>query len=228
MFQDNTVRVMCGQYSLSSPLPSHPFAASLRFRVPCASTVTKLVIIFSQRRDCAGLCPTGARLAHRMFLLLIDGPQAKTSRGIACGQRACLTHACIHLNDSPRAILDATTQLHDQIVAIREHRRALKTALAQVHGARSSEPHTLLVSLEALGDSDDESDEEEDNLGDLDIRASALSLAETADGSMQFFGTGPSSLALERRAPAPMLPTASTLVSWITFRSFSRLRLITR
>jgi hypothetical protein len=195
------------------PPPSYRFPAFLRFRLPRASAGPKPVMIFSQRRDCAGLCPTGARLIRLMFLFLIDGSQARTSRRKARGQRACHQLTVIHLKDSLRAVLDATTHLHEQIAAIREHRRALQTALAQVHGARSSEPHTLLVSLEALGNSDDESDEEEDKISDIDIRASALSLAETADGSMQFFGTGPSPLALERRAPAPMLPTASTPVS---------------
>jgi hypothetical protein len=124
------------------PPPSHLFPSSLRFRVPCTSAVTKPVIIFSERRNCAGLCPNGARLARGMFLWLIVGPQARTSRRKARGQRACHMPAVIHLNDSPRAVLDATTHLHEQIAAIREHRRALQTALAQVHGARSSEPHT--------------------------------------------------------------------------------------
>jgi hypothetical protein len=87
--------------------------------------------------------------------------------------------------------------------------RTLQAALAKVHGARSREPHPLLVSL-ALEDSDDEEDEEEHEVADLDIRVGAISLAENEDGSMQFFGSGPSPLA--RRAPASMVSTAATLV----------------
>jgi hypothetical protein len=64
------------------------------------------------------------------------------------------------------------------------------------------------------GDSDDEIEDEDDDLAELDIRVSALSLAETEDGSMQFFGTRPSPLA-RRAAPASMPPTASSPVSQI-------------
>jgi hypothetical protein len=93
--------------------------------------------------------------------------------------------------------------------------RTLQTALAQVHGARSGEPHPLLVALSALEEEEDEADEEEDDVTDLDIGVGALSLAETEDGSMQFFGTRPSPLA--RRATSPMLPTAATMVRLATF-----------
>jgi hypothetical protein len=86
-----------------------------------------------------------------------------------------------------------------------------------VHGARSSEPHPLLVSVRTLGESDEEeSDQEEDGLANLELRIGALSLAETDDGSLQFFGTRPSPLA-RRALPAPTLPTASNVVRRATF-----------
>jgi hypothetical protein len=105
---------------------------------------------------------------------------------------------------------DANAHLHKQILAIRERKRLLQAILAKMHGARSSEPHPLLVSLNTVSDSDDEFDEEEDTLDDLITRTDVLSLAEAEDGSMQFFGTRP--LPLARRASAPMPPTVATMV----------------
>jgi hypothetical protein len=120
-------------------------------------------------------------------------------------------------NDRPSAVIDATAHLHEQITTLGDRRRALQTALAQVHAARSSEPHPLLVSLDALGDSDDEVDGEKDRMPVLDIRMGALSLAEAEDGSIQFFGIKP--YPQTRRAlPALMLPTrTSASVRWATF-----------
>jgi hypothetical protein len=105
--------------------------------------------------------------------------------------------------------------LHEQIAAIRERRSQLQTALAQVHGARSGEPHPLLVSLDALGGSDGEDNDEEEDIVELDVRAEALSLEQTEDGSMQYFGPGPSPLA--RRAPAPTLTATSIIVRQAVF-----------
>jgi hypothetical protein len=160
--------------------------------------VRRLLLIIFQ---CDHLLIYGYRHAHH------SGGQAVS----ALGQRIRF----VDLNDCPSAVLDATAHLHEQITIIRDRRRALQTALAQAHATRSSEPHPLLVSLDALGDSDDEVDEEQDRMPELDIRVGALSLVEAEDGSIQFFGIRP--FPLTRRAlPALMLPTTSASVRWAT------------
>jgi hypothetical protein len=139
--------------------------------------------------------------------LLTKNMQARTLRQRARGQCIFLTIAVFVLNHCTSAVLDATTHLHEQLAALRKHRSALQTALAEVHGARSTELHPLLVSLGAL-DSDEEPDQNEDDLGDLDIRVGTFSLAETVNESIQ-----PSSLGLARRASTQILPTVSMGVS---------------
>jgi hypothetical protein len=152
--------------------------------------------------------------------------QAGTPRRRARGQYACPTSAILSLNDCVSAVLDATTHLHEQIVALREYRSALKTTLAQLHGARSSEPHPLLVSLGEI-DSDEEADLEEDVLADLDVRVGTFSLAETVDESMQLFGDSPSPPPLARCTSTPMLPMGLTAVRWATPHLLRQRRLTT-
>jgi hypothetical protein len=151
------------------------------------------------------------RLLFWRVRLLIEGTQAQTPQRRARGQCTYLIYAVHNLNDRISAVLDATTHLHEQLAALREHRSALQTALAQVYGARSTEPHPLLVSLGAL-DSDEEGDQEEDDPVDLDIRIGAFSLTESVDESLQFHGGSPSSLAQKQRTFTPMLHTGSSAV----------------
>jgi hypothetical protein len=139
--------------------------------------------------------------------LLMKNMQAQTLRQRARGQCIFLTIAVFVLNHCPSAVLDATTHLHEQLAALRKHRSALQTALAEVHGVRSTELHPLLVSLGAV-DSDEEPDRDEDRLVDLDIRVGTFSLAETVNESLQ-----PSSLGFARRASTQILPTVSMGVS---------------
>jgi hypothetical protein len=76
--------------------------------------------------------------------------------------------------------------------------------------------------MRALGESDEEeSDQEEDGLANLELRISSLSLAETDDGSLQFFGTRPSPLA-RRALPAATLPTAPKVVRRAAFHLVSK------
>jgi hypothetical protein len=152
--------------------------------------------------------------------------QVGTPRRRARGQCACPSSVIPYLNDCASAVLDATTHLHEQIVALREYRSALKTALAQLHGARSNEPHPLLVSLGEI-DSDEEDDLEEDVLADLDVRVGTFSLAETADESMQLFGDSLSPPPLARCTSTPMLPMGLTAVRWATPHLLRQRRLTT-